>query len=326
MLEGKELILATREFAQEDRLKSWLYTLVTFVILMLAYVGAWYPVHLLINVLFSILAGLTLVRMFVIYHDYVHSTILQKSLFAKMLFAPFGLYFLAPMSIWRRSHDYHHKHNSKLYTSSIGSFPTVTKKKFLASSKMERTTYLFIRHPLTITFGYLFAFVWGMCILSLIRSPDKHWDSAVALLFHYSIGFIVYSFFGIQGFLLGFLFPSLIASGIGSYLFYAQHNFPGATFKEKDGWTYVNAALKSSSYMKLNPLMHWFTANIGYHHIHHVNARIPFYKLPEVYKKMPEFQDAKTTSLLPGDIWKCFRLKVWDPDSNRMIGLKEMYA
>ena len=69
-----------------------------------------------------------------------------------------GLFVLAPTSIWKRSHDHHHTHNSKLYTSSIGSYPIVTKEKFKTFTKKERAVYLFIRHPLTIAFGYVFVF------------------------------------------------------------------------------------------------------------------------------------------------------------------------
>jgi omega-6 fatty acid desaturase (delta-12 desaturase) len=70
--------------------------------------------------------------------------------------------------------------------------------------------------------------------------------------------------------------------------------------------------------------MAWFTANIGYHHIHHLNSKIPFYKLPEVMREMPELQEAVTTSLRPRDIISCLRLKLWDVDRQRMIGLREL--
>ena len=102
-------------------------------------------------------------------------------------------------------------------------------------------------------------------------------------------------------------------------MFYAQHNFPGVTFVGNEEWTYEGAALDSSSYMKLNPLMHWVTANIGYHHIHHMNSRIPFYRLPEVMAAIPELQTAKTTSLKPKDVLACLRLKVWDFEKQKMI-------
>ena len=317
----KQLIRATRPFAKEFRRLSWFHTFSTLSLMAAAYlVIFWCPI-LVVQVLASIVLGLIIVRMFIIYHDYMHRAILQRSLLAKIIFTLYGYFILAAPSVWRRSHNYHHKHNSKLYSSSIGSFPVVTKEKFLSASKTEQRIYLFIRHPLTITFGYLFTFIYGMSILSLVRNPRKHWDSAIALLFHLLLGITIYTYFGWTGLILGFFIPYLISHALGSYLFYAQHNFPDVTFKDKEGWTYISAALESSSYMKMSPIMHWFTGNIGYHHIHHVNEAIPFYRLPEAYAKIPALQNAKTTSLNPAEIRRCFQLKVWAPDENRMVGI-----
>ena len=324
MLEGKQLILATRPYAKEKRSTSWKATISTLLLIGLAYTVALSPIPLLLRIPAALVTSLLLVRFFIIYHDYLHHTILQKSKLADAIFTVFGWYILAPKSIWKRSHDHHHKHNSKLFTSGIGSFPIVTLRKFRALSRLEKINYLFIRHPLTIGFGYVFAFLWGMCILSLTRSPGKHWDSAVALLFHFGIGALVFATGGLTSFLVGFLLPSFVAGTMGSYLFYAQHNFPTVEFYNKEDWAYADAALNSSSYMKMSKLMHWFTGNIGNHHIHHANARIPFYRLLEVYAAFPEFQQARTTSLLPHDVWQCLSLKVWDPDANRMLTRKEI--
>ena len=170
-------------------------------------------------------------------------------------------------------------------------------------------------------FSYIFAFVLGTCIRSLVASPRRHWDSLLALIFHYALMVVLVIATGWQLMFLGFLLPMVISHAIGSYLFYAQHNFPSATFEDKNGWTYIKAALNSSSYMKMNPLMEWFTANIGYHHIHHVNAKIPFYRLPEAYRAIPELQKAKETSLNPGEIIRCFQLKVWDAEKREMVGI-----
>ena len=326
MLEGKNLILATRDFAVENRRKSWIYLLSTLMILLSSYAVGFMVTLPIIKVIIGILSGLVVVRMFVIYHDYLHNTILQNSIVARVIFYIFGLFILAPFSIWRRSHDYHHKHNSKLYTSSIGSFPIVTREKFLTAPKSERIIYLTVRHPLTIALGYITAFIYGMCIMSLTSSPRKHWDSALSLVFHFSFAVLVFTTFGWLTFLLNFLLPALISSGMGSYLFYAQHNFPGVEFKQKENWSYYEAAMRSSSFMKMSKVMHWFTANIGYHHIHHMNAKIPFYRLPETLKHFPEFQNPKTTTLLPWDVWACMKLKVWDPEKNRMLTMKEARA
>ncbi len=324
MLQGRELILASNKFANESRKKSWGLLLSTLILFCLCYAGAIINVHIIAQIICSILAGLLIVRLFIIYHDYLHQAILQKSVLAKAIFTVYGLFILAPTSIWKRSHNYHHAHNSKLYTSSIGSFPIVTKEAYLASSKTERAIYLFIRHPLTIFFGYIFVFFWGFCARTLFKNTQKHADCFISIVFHFAIGATIYYFTGWQGLILGFLVPAFISSMMGAYLFYAQHNFPDAKFKPKESWSYEYAALQSSSYMKMNAIMRWFTGNIGYHHIHHINPRIPFYNLPKAFTQMEEFQNPRVTSLSPIDIYKCCRIKVWDSERQQMIGLKEL--
>ena len=123
-----------------------------------------------------------------------------------------------------------------------------------------------------------------------------------------------------------FFLPFFLSQMLGAYLFYAQHNFPEAIFKNNTEWSYTDAALESSSYMALDPFMQWVTANIGFHHVHHLNSKIPFYRLPEAMAAIPELQRAKKTTLRPNDIAACLRLKVWDAEKNKMIGFKEMEA
>ncbi len=324
MLSGKELILATRPYSKEIRWKSWYHTIVVSVLLIALLYGTFFVPFVIGRIACSIFAGLVMVRFFVIYHDHQHHTILYKSIPANIIFTIFGYYMLAPTSIWKRSHDYHHNHNSKLFSASIGSYPIMNRNKFLKSSKQERRSYLAIRHPLTILFGYLSMFAYGMCVQSFVTSPRKHWDSLVALLIHFSASAFLFIHFGWLTWLLSVFIPFMVAESLGAYLFYAQHNFPGVTFKSNTDWTYAGAALDSSSYMVMNPFWRWVTANIGFHHIHHINSRIPFYRLPEVLENIPELQKCKTTSLNPSDIISCFRLKVWDPDQNKMIGLNEL--
>jgi omega-6 fatty acid desaturase (delta-12 desaturase) len=109
-----------------------------------------------------------------------------------------------------------------------------------------------------------------------------------------------------------------LATMTGAYLFYAQHNFPEGHIASRQDWTFAKAATDSSSYMVMGPVMNWFTANIGYHHVHHLNAAIPFYRLPEAMQAIPELHNPGKTSLSPKDIAACFALKVWDPDKNAM--------
>lgn len=324
MHDGHELIHATKKFAADHTGKSWWCILSTGTLMLAALAVALWPLAWPIRLLGSVLAGLLVLRMFVIYHDQQHLAILPKSKLAEGLMCLFGICALSPTSIWRSSHNYHHNHNSKLRSAHIGSFPIMTKAQYLKSSRRTRFNYLFMRHPLTILFGYLFVFLHGMCIYPFFNNPRKHFDCLIAFCVHVGIGTALFVFAGWPGLFFGQLLPGFIAYAIGSYLFYAQHNFPGVTFNDKAGWTYEKAALESSSFLKTNPIMAWFTANIGYHHIHHLNARIPFYRLPEALKGIPELQNPRTTSLSPVDVFRCLRLKVWDVEAQRMIPLSQL--
>jgi len=321
-LAGRELILATKPYAREIRRKSWWYMLTTLAALICSatviHLLPWLPA----KAVFSVLTGLLMVRMFAIYHDHQHHAILHRSATANIIMVAYGMLVLVPTSIWKRSHDYHHNHNSKLFSASIGSYPIATVSKYLSMTPGERRFYLFTRHPLTILCGYLFMFIFGMCLSSFLSSPRKHFDSLVALVVHFTLSAAVVVTLGWQAWLFGMLVPFFIASAIGAYLFYAQHNFPGVTFRCNAEWKYEVSAMESSSYMVMSPFMRWMTANIGYHHIHHLNSRIPFYRLPEAMQGIRELQQVKTTSLSIRDIIACFRLKVWDPESNRMTGVR----
>ncbi len=318
------LLLETKAYASDSSPKSWWCILSTGFLLASALAGTLLDLPLASRIACSGLAGLLGLRLFVIYHDHQHHAILPRSKVAKFLMRLFGLWALSPTSIWRSSHNYHHKHNSKLRGSHIGSFPIMTKEQYLSSSRSDRRYYLFMRHPLTILFGYVFVFLFGMVIHPFFNSPSKHYDCLLSFTLHFVTGVALISVFGWDSMLLALVAPHFIGSAIGSYLFYAQHNFPGVSFSDKAGWTYEEAALESSSFLKTRPLAAWFTANIGYHHIHHLNARVPFYRLPEVVKNIPELQNPKTTSLRPLDIIRCLRLKVWDVESQSMIGLRDL--
>jgi omega-6 fatty acid desaturase (delta-12 desaturase) len=165
-------------------------------------------------------------------------------------------------------------------------------------------------------------FLVGMCYRSFKSSPSRHYDSLLAIVFHVAAATLIFIFMGWLSLLLLLVIPFFLACAIGAYLFYAQHNFPGVTFNDKEGWCHEDAAMSSSSFMVMNPFWNWVTGNIGYHHIHHLNSRIPFYRLPEVMEAIPELQAAKRISFTPATIAACLKLKVWNPDVNAMVDLK----
>lgn len=208
----------------------------------------------------------------------------------------------------------------------IGSYPTICKERFLALSRKDQRVYLINRHPLTVILGYFTLFIYWLNLKSFWQSPKKHTDSLFALVFHFTAGAVIWHYFGPVTFFITWFMPFLVAFGMGSYLFYCQHNFPGAVYCENHDWKYDHAALASTSLMKMNPVMQWFTGNIGFHHVHHLNSRIPFYRLKEAMRAIPELQQATTTSWSPFDIVQCLQLKLWDQDKQKMITLRELQA
>lgn len=323
----KEILAASKDFVGENKTRSWYEFLITLVLISgLLTLCFFREVPLAARLAASVVCGLLYVRLFVIYHDYRHRAILLNSPTAALLMKVVGLYVLAPENIWTRSHEHHHNNNSKLTLSGIGSYPTVSKERFLTLTKAQRRLYLVNRHPLTIILGYFTLFIYWLNLKSFIESPKKHLDSLAALLIHAGIGAGIWITLGFEVYVLTWFLPIFIMSGLGAYLFYCQHNFPGATFRPNPDWTYASAALSSTSYMVMSPVMHWFTANIGYHHVHHINSRIPFYRLKEAMQAMPELQHARTTSWNPVEVWRCFRLKAWDDESGKMITMRQLKA
>lgn len=320
-----ELLDETKPFTVENRALSWFHLLSTLaVIASLITVAAQDSLPFTLRLIASVLAGLTIVRGFIIYHDYQHGAIFRASKPAKWILSTYGVLVLNPPSIWKRSHNYHHKNNSQIVSSSIGSFPIMTKEDYMNASTTTRILYRLARHPITIAMGYITIFVIGMCMRSFIKDPKRHWDSFVAIVVNMALVIWV-GFFGATMLILTLILPITLACALGAYLFYIQHNFPSMQLKKRTEWSYLFAALHSSSYMEGSALTHWFTGNIGYHHVHHLNPLIPFYNLPQAMAAVPELQNPGRTSLRPMDIYRCFKLKLWDERSNKMIGFKEAF-
>src|ERR1700744_6259015 len=176
MRNSPALILKTKVYARDFFWTSWWCILSTAFLLLVTTALPLFPVSWPVKIIASVLAGLLNLRLFVIYHDQQHHALLPKSKLAEGLMRIFGIWALSPSSIWRSSHNHHHAHNSKLRGSHIGSFPIMTKDQYMNSSVSDRRYYLFMRHPLTILFGYLVVFFYGMSVRPFFKSPGRHLD------------------------------------------------------------------------------------------------------------------------------------------------------
>lgn len=323
---GPRLVRATMPFAKENVALSWLHLAVTLSIVFGLHASMfWLNANAAWAMpLVGIGLGLIYIRLFIFFHDYCHGAIFYRQPLAAPIMAGVGYLILAVTSVWKETHDYHHRHNARVIGSSIGSYPVVTVKMWKRMSEEQRKGYLTLRNPITILLGYFTVFMIGMSISPFKRNPKEHWQAPVAVLVHLAWIATWMYFFGWKMALCAVVLPIAFACAVGSYLFFAQHNFPTVQYFERRQWTFDQAAIRSSSMFEMPKFLHWLTGNIGYHHIHHLNHRIPFYRLPEAYAAVPELQSPGRVSWRPSSIRACLQLAVWDGDEGRMITYKEL--
>jgi len=322
----RQLFKATLPYGVESVSSSWWVVGSTFLLLTASLFGAALAPAWPIRMLFSLLSALLLVRSFITYHDYMHNAILTRSRLAWWLFRIYSAYALTPPRSWKHSHNHHHGHVGKIDAASIGAFATMTTDMWRDASFTQRIAYRVERHPLTILAGYFTIFFLSVTLMPFLRKPSEHWDSLLVLLGHIALIAVLWVFGGFDVAFFVVLLPMTIASMIGSYLFYAQHSFEEMRVLPMETWTSRRAAIESSSYLKLNKVMSWFTGNIGYHHVHHLNVRIPFYRLPEAMAAIPELQSPATITLSIKDIMASFRCCLWDTQLQRMVSYREFSA
>ena len=279
----------------------------------------WWPVRLIA----STLGALLLVRVFILYHDFMHGAILPGSKLARAVFYIYAAVNLTPPRSWRDSHNFHHANVGRVATPNVGAFPLMTAEMWRKASRSQRMSYRVTRHPLTILCAYLTIFLFSLTLLPLFRRPSRYWDSALAFLAHATAIAALWLLGGLDVVFFALLLPMTMAAALGGYLFYAQHSFPGMRILPDADWTVYRASLVSSSYLKLGSVLRWFTGNIGFHHVHHLNSLIPFYRLPDAMAAIPELQHPSVTTLRPHAIVACFRANLWDDARRCMIDYRE---
>jgi omega-6 fatty acid desaturase (delta-12 desaturase) len=320
---GKELFDATRPFAAEVVATSWWHFLSTLTLVLAALTGAALAPVWPLRLALSLAGALLMARLFILYHDHLHGAILAESRLARAMFTVYGWFALTPARSWRFSHNFHHGHMGKLEGSEVGSFPLMTAERWRRSSRGARFAYRFSRHPATVLLGYVTIFFFSITLLAFLRQPRQRLDSLAAILAHGGLLAALFWYGGWDVAFFGLLLPMGVASAVGGYLFYAQHTSPGLRILPEGEWNFYDAPLVSASYLRMGPVMRWLTGNIGFHHVHHLNPRIPFYRLPEAMAAIPELQHPVVTTLRPRDIRRCFHLNLWDPASDRMVGYRE---
>ena len=266
-----------------------------------------------------------LVRTYIVFHDCAHGSFLPWRKANEWLGGLCGLLVFTPFQRWRHQHAMHHASSGDLDRRGGGDVPTLTVAEYLARPWRGRLAYRLFRNPIVMFgLGPLWAMIISPRFVSRGERPRLRrsvWRTDLALVV--VIGPLCW-LLGWQNFLIIEMPAALLAGSVGVWLFYVQHQFEDAYWQNSDSWSYDEAALKGSSYLRLPKVLQFFTGNIGLHHVHHLSTRIPNYNLQRAHDAYPAFQQVPRLSLWDG--LKCVRLKLWDEERGRLVTFREARA
>jgi len=268
-----------------------------------------------------------LVRLFILQHDCGHGSLFSQRPLNDWIGRLIGVFTLTPYDYWRRTHAVHHASSGNLDRRGVGDIDTLTVAEYRSRSPWQRLRYRLYRHPV-VMFGvgpaWLFVCQYRLPV-GLMRAGPRPWVSTLAtnLAIALPIALMIWAI-GLVPFLLVQIPITLMAATGGVWLFYVQHQFEDTHWAESSDWNFQHAALHGSSHYDLPRPLRWLSGNIGIHHVHHLAARIPFYRLPEVLKDFPELKGVSRITFF--ESLKCVKLVLWDESMLRLVSFREERA
>jgi acyl-lipid omega-6 desaturase (Delta-12 desaturase) len=277
-----------------------------------------YPLTLLL----AIPAGGFLVRTYIVFHDCAHGSFLRSKRANAWLGTSVGLLVFETFACWRHAHAVHHATAGDLGRRGVGDVPTLTVAEYRARSKRGQFLYRLFRHP-AVMFGIgpIFALIVQPRIVPRTARPRiKRRVLATDIVLAALVAGLCL-LLGWRDYLLVQGPIVMLAGAAGIWLFYVQHQFDDVYWERGEQWSYVDAALHGSAYLKLPKVLQFFSGNIGLHHVHHLSARVPNYNLQRAHDELPMFHNVPTLSLADG--LRTVRLKLYDEDGRRMVTFAE---
>jgi acyl-lipid omega-6 desaturase (Delta-12 desaturase) len=279
----------------------------------------------------SLIAAGFLVRIFIIQHDCGHGSFFRSRRANDLIGMLCSLMTLTPYTFWRRQHARHHGSWNNLdrrAASGLDIYSScMTVAEYRALGPRQRGMVRVLHHPIVANL-----LLPPLVFIFLYRTPfdaAKGWRRERMAVYFTNMGLA--GLFGALGFFLGYervlevqLPIMVLASIIGVWLFSVQHRFEHARWVRNDSWNFTVASLQSTSYLHLPGILQWFTGNIGFHHVHHVNPRIPNYRLEECHNASAVLKAVPKLTI--SDAVSALRYALWDEDLGQLVSYRTAIA
>ena len=313
---------------EQPSLRHSLFDLATSVVPYLPLTVAMYlclDVSVWLTLALSIPAAGFLLRTFIVFHDCAHGSFFPSKR-ANLWVGRFtGLLVFQPFGNWRHNHAVHHGTAGDLDRRGTGDVPTLTVDEYVSRSRGQRLGYRLFRNPVVMFgIGPIWSLMIGPRIWSSKMRPRQRRSVIVTNLVLALVIGTIFWVAGVGAWLLVQMPVAIIAGTLGVFLFYVQHQFEDVYWESSERWSYADAALQGSSYLKLPKILQFFSGNIGLHHVHHLSAKIPNYNLQRAHDENPIFHDVPLLSIRDG--LHSVRLKVIDPASGRLLTWSQVKA
>lgn len=330
----KKIIKAYTKPENKQAYKEILKTFLPFIALFIVAIFT-YEYSIWITLFISFVAGLFLTRVFIIQHDCGHQSFFPKRKNNDKWGVACSLLTCIPYKYWARSHNHHHAHQGQLDTRTIGDVTLLTVSEYQELSKRKKIQYRIYRSiPVMFVLGPIYyIFIHNRFPFINFKGWEKERKLLIKtnfylLLFYVSLGLLlsIPSFNLLYAFKkLAFIYiPILLTFSVTAiWFFYMQHQHDPNYKAWKKDWQFLLAAIKGSSFYKLPAILNFFTGNIGFHHIHHLAPKIPFYKLKKCSIENPIFQKHVTTITFLSSI-KFALYTLWDEENYKMIKFSQL--
>ncbi|MDP4084808.1 MAG: fatty acid desaturase [Bacillota bacterium] len=276
-----------------------------------------------LTLVFAVIAAGFLIRTFIIFHDCTHYSFFKNRKVNRIIGTLTGVLTLFPFDQWGHDHAIHHATSGNLDKRGVGDIWVLTVEEYIKASTWLKIAYRLYRNPF-VMFGL------GPIYVFLLKNRFNHkgakrkernntYLTNILILF---FAVVLSLLIGWENFLLVQAPIFLISGSLGIWLFYVQHTFENSYYEGDRDWEYVKAAVEGSSFYKLPRVLQWLTGNIGFHHVHHLNPRVPNYRLEKAHDQTLPLHSVPKITLSTS--LRSLKFRLWDEEKENFVSFYEI--